>query len=212
MSGASFCPTLCLVRHGALAPNPERRFVGASDVPLSARGRQQMATLARELSDLLCHPGLAAILSSGLKRSQESAFILKEHARHLGRHDLPLLHDAAFNEIHLGQWEGLTPQEVQANFPGQYEYRWQHFAHFCPEGGESFARVQQRVLSALSHWQNRFLGKSLLLVAHAGVNRCILADCLALPLTAFANLGQFLALPQAYASYCCLKTYPERVP
>ena len=204
MSDACRCPTLCLVRHGALAPNPERRFVGASDIPLSGTGRQQMAQLARELEDLLLSPALAAIVSSCLQRSQESSHILHEHAVARGRTGLALCHDNAFNEINHGQWEGLTPQEVRAKFPDQYEARGRDFVHFCPPGGESFAQVQQRALAALAKWQQRYPGRCLLLVAHAGVNRCLVAHFLALPLSAFADIGAFLALPQAYAAHCLL--------
>ena len=37
-----------LVRHGMLPPNPERRMVGARDIPLSNAGREQIRLLARQ--------------------------------------------------------------------------------------------------------------------------------------------------------------------
>ena len=33
---------LWLLRHGSLPPNPERRFVGARDIALTAAGREQI--------------------------------------------------------------------------------------------------------------------------------------------------------------------------
>lgn len=209
MNDTGLRPTLCLVRHGALAPNPERRFVGASDVPLSALGQRQISRLARELVPFLANTGLAAILSSSLQRCRESARILHQAAVALGRGDVALHHDSAFNEICLGQWEGLSPQEVRTAFPGQYEARGRDFVNFCPPGGESFAQVQQRVLGALDRWQERFAGKSLLLVGHAGVNRCILAQYLSLPLTALAGFDEFLGIPQAYASHAFLSLHGQ---
>ena len=197
-------PVLCLVRHGALAPNPARRFVGASDIPLADRGHRQMARLACELEDFLLDPSLAAIVSSDLQRSRESAQILLRHAQQRGRTDLALHADAAFREISLGHWEGLTPQDVRAQFPGRYEARGRSFATFAPEQGESFATVQRRALAALDRWRRRYPGRCLLLVGHAGVNRCLLAHYLGLPLGAFPTLNDFLRLPQDYAAHCFL--------
>jgi len=37
-----------LVRHGSLPPNPERRMVGARDIPLSDAGRDQIRAMARQ--------------------------------------------------------------------------------------------------------------------------------------------------------------------
>ena len=49
---------LWLVRHGALPPNPERRFVGARDLPLSKAGRAQIRALAVDLAPVLADPRL----------------------------------------------------------------------------------------------------------------------------------------------------------
>lgn len=201
-------PALCLVRHGALAPNPEHRFVGSSDIALADTGRRQMARLASELEEFLCDPSLAAIVSSDLQRSRESARILLHHAQQLGRNDLVLHADPAFNEIRLGRWEGLAPAQVMAQFPGQYEARGRDVAHFCPPEGESFAQVQRRALAGLAQWQHRYPGCSLLLVGHAGVNRCLLAHFLAQSLSSFTTVGAFLALPQTYAAHCFLPLPP----
>lgn len=201
-------PRLCLLRHGLLASEPDpasgHRFVGASDLPLSASGQRQIARLARDLEPFLLDPALVAVITSALRRSRQSGQILLEHARRQGRADLVMQADPAFNEISLGRWEGLGPSQVKARFPGQYEARGRDVANFCPPEGESFARVQQRVLAALDQWQGRYPGRSLLLVAHAGVNRCLLAHFLAMPLSGFARIDEFLALPQTYAAHCYL--------
>ena len=169
---------LWLVRHGALPPNPERRFVGARDLPLSKAGRAQIRALAVDLAPVLADPRLVALLSSDLSRCRETAAILAAAA---GR---PLLvhADADLREISLGDWEGLTPAEVERAFPGQYASRGRDFAHFSPPGGESFVRVQQRSLAALERWRARYPEGLLLLAGHAGLNRCLLARYLALPL------------------------------
>ena len=68
---------LYLLRHGALPPNPQRRFVGQRDLPLSPRGQRQIAFWAKELAVT----PLKAIFCSSLQRCRESA---RKIARDLG--------------------------------------------------------------------------------------------------------------------------------
>lgn len=181
---------LWLVRHGALPPNPERRFVGARDLPLSGTGRSQIRALAADMTPVLADPRLSALLCSDLSRCRETAAILAAVA---GR-PLPVHADADLREINLGAWEGRTPAEVEWAFPGEYARRGRDFALFSPSGGESFARVQERALAALARWRARYPDGLLILAGHAGLNRCLLARYLALP------LSDVLRIPQPYAS------------
>lgn len=209
---------LWLVRHGALPPNPERRFVGARDVPLSDVGRAQIRALAREFMPALAKGqqgeaaqeswqeswqeqahGPAAVICSDLGRCLETAALLLAGTKWPAGPP-PLHADADLREINLGEWQGLTPGEVRRDYPGQYERRGVDIARFCPPGGESFAQVQQRALAALARWRARYPQGVLLLVAHAGLNRALLAAYLALP------LADALRIPQSYA---CRAFLPE---
>ncbi|WP_165174714.1 histidine phosphatase family protein [Desulfovibrio sp. ZJ369] len=193
---------LWLVRHGALPPNPERRFVGARDLPLSEAGRAQIRGLARDFAPVLKSGALAAVLSSDLERCRETAAIIATAAAWAAGAEgkgttaatsVPLHADADLREINLGSWQGLTPQEVRQAFPGQYERRGKDPARFRPPGGESFADVQRRALAALARWRARYPEGQLLLAGHAGLNRTLLARYLALP------LSEALRIPQPYA-------------
>lgn len=174
-----------LMRHGALPLNPERRFVGQQDIPLSELGREQARSWRRRLLDT----PLAAIVCSDLARCVETARLVR------GDRDILLLREPAFREISLGAWQGLTPQEVEDRFPGAYAERGRDLACFRPEGGESFADLAERVLPAFAEWIREYAGRSLLIVGHAGVNRVIIAHGMALP------LHNALSIPQPYA--CC---------
>ncbi|MDR2745370.1 MAG: histidine phosphatase family protein [Desulfovibrio sp.] len=179
---------LWLVRHGALPPNPQRRFIGASDIPLSEAGRAQFRALAAELADVLRGGSLAAICCSDLLRSRESADILSASAP-----GVPLRRAPELREISLGLWEGHTPAEVERDFPGQYAERGREIASFRPPGGESFALLRRRALAALARMREHFPDGLLLVVGHAGINRVLLAEYLALP------LQDLLRIPQPYA-------------
>jgi probable phosphoglycerate mutase len=178
---------ILLVRHGALPPNPERRFTGALDIPLSDAGRAQVRALGRELGATA--RAVTAIVASDLTRCRETAALL---ARHIGG-NIPLHTDAALREINLGLWQGLTPAEVERTFPGQYAQRGQDMAGFCPPEGESFFCVQRRALAALERWRTRCPDGILLVVSHAGVNRTLLARYLALPLAELQRIPQHCA-------------------
>jgi len=125
-----------LMRHGALPPNPERRFVGQRDIALSEPGRRQMAAWRQRLADI----PFAAVISSDLSRCVESARLVR------GERDIPLVLEPAFRELSLGAWEGHTPEEIEERFPGAYAERGRDMARFRPEGGESFTDLAERVV------------------------------------------------------------------
>ncbi|MDR1857097.1 MAG: histidine phosphatase family protein [Desulfovibrio sp.] len=168
---------LWLARHGALPPNPQRRFIGAQDIPLSRKGVLQMRSLAAELASNPGSRSVSAICSSSLGRARHGAGILAE-----ALDGVPLLEDPGLDEISLGAWEGLTPQEVEDRFPGAYAARGLDMAGFVPEGGESFLEVQRRTLAAVERLRLRHPEGALLLVGHAGTHRTLVAWHLALPL------------------------------
>ncbi len=178
-------PTLYLLRHGALLPNPERRFIGQRDVPLSEQGRRQALFWRRELASVPFH----AVWTSDLPRCREMTSLILQ-----GR-PLAADPDPAFREIALGSWDGLTMQEVEARFPGSIAERGGDFWHYVPRGGESFAMLARRVLAALLlRLEALPPGGSALLVAHAGVNRIVLMRYLAL------GMEDFFSLPQPHGA------------
>ena len=96
-----------LVRHGETAWNRERRFQGHQDVPLSPAGLFQAERLAQRLKS----ETFDAVYSSDLKRAVQTAEIV---ARELA---LPVVTLKGLRERSMGEWEGLTQEEVAARFP-----------------------------------------------------------------------------------------------
>lgn len=170
--------TIYLMRHGAIVQRHPRRFVGQTDFPLTEEGRVQAALWRENLADL---PFTAAV-TSDLCRCRETAAIV------LADRDVPVRSDPRLREILLGGWEGLTVEEVHERFPGAYERRGCDLSGFRPEGGESFAEVQQRALAAIAELAD--LPGNVLVVAHGGVNRTILCHALDIPLEHLFRLGQ----------------------
>ena len=101
---------LLLVRHGSTQLTSENRFSGAVGVELSDEGREQTRLLAERLQP----EKIAAVYCSPLSRTVETAKILGEP------HKLPAIPKHGLEEISHGRWEGLTRQEVEERFPGEY--------------------------------------------------------------------------------------------
>ena len=193
-----------LVRHGSLPPNPERRMVGARDIPLSDAGRAQIRAMARQFVPELVPElvqGIGAVICSDLDRCRETAALLLENlpeASQQGRP--PLLVEPGLREICLGLWQGMTKAEIERTWPGAYAARGQNMAHYCPPQGESFMQAQRRALAALARWRRAYPCATLLVVSHAGIIGTLLAHYLALP------LRHVLQIPQHYG---CRSFVPE---
>jgi broad specificity phosphatase PhoE len=168
--------TILLARHGQVEQISPRRFIGQRDVPLDKAGRLQAETLAQALATT----HLDGIWASNLSRAMDTA---KPAAAGREITAVPEL-----REICLGDWEGLTSDEVRARFPGEYERRGADFAEYRPVGGESFRDVQKRALPALARIAS--LPGRHLVVAHGGVNRTLLCAVLGLPLAQLMRLEQ----------------------
>ena len=180
-----------LVRHGSLPPNPERRMVGARDIPLSDAGRDQIRAMARQFMPELVK-GLGAVICSDLDRCRETAALLLESMDKSGVQGRPPLHvEPGLREICLGLWQGMTKAEIERTWPGAYAARGQDMAHFCPPQGESFMQAQRRALAALGRWRRAYPCATLLVVSHAGIIGTLLAHYMALPLRHVLQIPQY---------------------
>jgi alpha-ribazole phosphatase len=171
---------LYLVRHGQVADGHTHRYHGHNDIGLGEQGVRQLERLAEQLKEA----PLVAVYASDRTRAREGAEILCR-GRHLLPESVP-----EFREIHFGIWEGLSFGEIAERYPEELEGRLRDLANYRIPGGESLMDVRARVLPRLTDILARHQGQAVALVAHAGVNRVILCDALALPLTHLFRLEQ----------------------
>lgn len=168
-----------LLRHGKIDTSSPRRFLGQTDLPLNETGIRQAKRLGQALSAI----PFDHVFASPLNRARQTAALVS------GRALTAIEPIEAFREINLGAWEGLSVAEVREQFPGAYEQRGLHLADYRPEGGESFADLAARALPALRAISRQFHGPTLI-VAHAGVNRALLARLQDLPLDGLLRIPQ----------------------
>ena len=152
---------LLLARHGETDWNRERRFQGHADRPLNDVGRRQ----AYELAELLRVDAVATVYTSPLKRASETARIVS------ARFGVEPRELEALREIDVGDWEGLTIEEVRARFPEQLDVAWRSGW----PNGESHDELGARVLPALLELESLHFGETVLGVTHAGPIRVALA-------------------------------------
>ena len=171
--------TLFLVRHGAIIRSAGRTYIGQLDVPLNEEGVEQALALRQWLQPM----NFARVISSDLKRTQHTARIIA------GDRPDPTESFRAFREISLGEWEGCTFSDIEQRFPAEYTARGRDIENWRPAGGESFADCRARVMDALGAILHSAEG-SILLVAHAGVNRLILCEALSVPVARLHSIPQ----------------------
>ena len=89
------------IRHGAIDETLSGKYIGATDVPLSEKGRQSLKKLERECR----YPYAQVVFTSPLKRCTETCQILYP--------DLSPLAIANLRECSFGEWEGKTAEELR---------------------------------------------------------------------------------------------------
>ena len=156
-----------LLRHGE--PVGGSRYRGQVDDPLSERGWQQMWQAVEGGS------GWQRIVTSPLLRCREFALQLGE------RLAVPVHDEARFREVGFGEWEGRTRSELEQAQPGQVERFYRDPVAHRPPGAEPLDAFVTRVGLAFNELLGRHEGETVLVVAHAGVIRAILAHVLDIP-------------------------------
>jgi glucosyl-3-phosphoglycerate phosphatase len=177
---------LVMLRHGQTDFNAGSRMQGQLDSALTELGRAQAVAAAEVLGKL--QPLL--IVSSDLHRAYDTAVTLGE------RTGLMVRLDPRLRETHLGDWQGLTHTEVDAQAPGARQV-WRDDARWAPHGGESRVDVAVRsvpvvaeLVSGEPEWGDPDgPDRPVVLVAHGGLIAALSAALLTLPVDNWPVLG-----------------------
>lgn len=158
-------PEIIIVRHGETVWNREGRLQGRMDSPLTDRGRAQ----ARLMGDWLARDGVDqhALLSSPLGRARSTAAEIATATR------LEYSLDPDLAEIGVGEWEGLTFDQIAAR-GGAMSDDEDHLA-WCGRapGGEGIDAMLTRIRNVLAR-----LDGPTILVCHGLFSRVLRAEVL----------------------------------
>ena len=176
---------LVMLRHGQTEFNAGSRMQGQMDTDLTDLGRAQALAAA----EVLAKRQPLLIVSSDLRRAYDTAATLGECC------ELPVRIDPRLRETHLGDWQGLTHQEVDARSPGA-RFAWRDDATWAPHGGESRIDVAHRsiplveeLMAGETEWGCDDSDRPVVLVAHGGLIAALTAALLGLPVENWPVLG-----------------------
>lgn len=157
-----------LIRHGEPAGGRRYRGHGVDD-PLSEKGWSQMWNAVGEYDQW------KQIITSPLQRCQAFAHALGE------RHGIPVAVEPRFKEVGFGAWEGLSHDEVKIGRAAEYQAFLKDPANHRPQGAEPLDDFIRRVSLAYQEAIERHHSSHLLIVAHAGVMRALIAETIRAP-------------------------------
>jgi len=156
---------LYLIRHGATASTAANLVCGSSDVPLSAQGEGEMASVARFLAD----KGISTVFSSPLQRARIPSQKFAESLRV----DHRVIADLA--ELDFGKWEGLTLKYIALRWPLEAARVYAAQADYTLPGGENIGAFQVRAVRALQEIQRELRGPAAV-YTHGGILRMIVGS------------------------------------
>ncbi len=143
------------IRHGETAWSLSGQHTGTTDIPLTDSGRQ----LAERMRSVLAAKAFELVLCSPMHRARETCELAGLGSKAVIDPDLL--------EWNYGEYEGLTPKQIQEIAPG-----WLIFRDGCP-GGETPAHVGARVDRAIA--RSRAVQGDTVLFSHGHVLRVFVA-------------------------------------
>tara|TARA_Y100001968_G_scaffold332358_1_gene390231 strand:+ start:2821 stop:4152 length:1332 start_codon:yes stop_codon:yes gene_type:complete len=180
---------LLLVRHGLSSFNKVLKIQGRNDLStLSEEGKIQAIETGKTLADI----PIDYVYSSPLQRASETTKNILEHS-HKG---LKPIYTNGLLEIDLGEWSGLTKNEVKLKFPDAY-LSWRQDPKKLSikrKDGNFFNPIEELTNQTkdflkdllIKHSPNQ--NQTILLVGHNAILRCILLNLIGDPSIGFRRL------------------------
>ena len=163
---AAVATTLLLARHGETDWNREHRWQGHADPPLNEVGREQARELARRARRRSARRGLLERPAAGARDGRDRG------GRRTGSRCVAM---PALREIDVGEWSGLTSDEIEERFPAGWERHaaggdgWEH--------GETHDAMSRRVVAAVAELAAPIRTGTSCCVLHGGAIRAAPRAC-----------------------------------
>ena len=147
-----------VIRHGQTDYNVKRIFQGQTDIPLNETGKQQAQEMAEKFKNLK----IDNILASPLSRAYQTANYISKVT------GISVEIEEGLKERFFGQMEGQTNKD-DCNIEMLLDYQ-KNYDLYDVEPVQS---LFQRVGDSLSSIIEKYKGKNIVLVTHAGVTQAI---------------------------------------
>ena len=155
---------LYFIRHGQTDWNLQKRIQGSYDSELNIEGIAQAEELSKKISEL--NYKFSKIYTSKQRRAVKTAQIISETI------NVAYIPIDGLEEVKLGDWEGLTWDEVKERFPYEYEEWYKKRRYTKPPKGESYQDVLVRVLEVLHRIVHEEC-ENVAIVTHSAVIMCL---------------------------------------
>lgn len=159
---------IVLVRHGETQFNRLGVFRGRADVELNERGREQARCVARALGAT----PIAEVFSSPLRRALDTARVIARE------HGLETRVEQAFNNIDLGEWQGVEKAVVERDYPDLWKIWVDDPERLAIPGGETLADVRKRTHSRALELVDKYREKRICIVSHRSALKVLAAALL----------------------------------
>ncbi len=159
---------LVIVRHAESDLNLQKRIQGQIDSVLTPKGVAQARKLAARIKNFK----VDKIYSSDLGRAYATTVEITKHWK------VKIIRDPKLREINLGDWEGMTPKEVDELYDKGYQ-KWLRKPSKCliPKS-ENLADFRKRIAGRVRDIARANDGKTVLLVTHGGAITALMAEWL----------------------------------
>ncbi|MDY6940688.1 MAG: histidine phosphatase family protein [Cyanobacteriota bacterium] len=184
-----------LVRHGRSTYNEQGRYQGRCDESvLTQKGLEDAYRTGAFLSQIQklasSHP-IRKIYTSPLQRTRQTTHKIVSAWGHSRQRLTSVQVSQHLEEVDMSSWEGLTYQYVRENFPREYRCWQERPDEFeTPTGTKPVVELYRR---AETFWQEilpRHQGETVVVVAHGGTNRALMATALGMGIDRYHNLQQ----------------------
>ena len=159
---------LIIVRHAESALNEQNRIQGHKDSGLTPKGLYQAEQLSKKIKKI----PIDKIYSSDLGRAYSTTLEIVRHTK------LPIVRDPLLREIHLGDWEGMTPEEVDRLYDKGYQKWLKKPSSINIPNAESLRHFKKRVTARVKTIARTNRVKNVLIVTHGGVITALLSEWL----------------------------------
>ncbi len=166
-----------IIRHGETALNVEKRHQSRTDSPLTIKGKEEMKQIGEMLKEAVEKGRIkpvSKIYASDLGRIVQTVSILSRYFP-----NVPIEYTKILREHNMGDYDGLTEEEVERIEPGFTVRREKNKWSVRSPNGENYQDVLERVTHFLSRIIEEHNGEeTVAIVAHRAINRVIIGSLL----------------------------------
>ena len=162
---------LYIVRHGQTEWNVLEKFQGQLNSPLTPEGIEKVKETAKELKNIKFKAGYTSQMGRTIATAEMILENNKYEQEKTSDQKLKLQKLPELNEIHFGEWQGLTFKETFVKYPKEARNYFYHVKNYNAKNikGEELKDGLERFLKGLEKIREEQKSGNILIVTHGTV-------------------------------------------